>query len=188
MWKSQSPIIRVKSYWEIGIKWCLSFFKPEWTLDDYPIELREQDNSDFLGPERLRPIRYWAKVLRWGGMQGFGNTTREASDQLREVFSRFQSSGKPLPRPGTFKKIELEFASDVEISQFTSLQDKFVNDVLGIEWALMTDESSLWHFHAEENNDAYYAKIRELYGVDVSDVEGANIAKILAKIASSTSE
>jgi len=40
----------------------------------------------------------------------------------------------------------------------------------------------------EENNDALYAKIHEVYGVDVSEVPKANIAEILEKIAAEHTE
>ena len=127
-------------------------------------------------------------VIRWGGIQGFGNTREESLESLRKNFEGYVSSGKKLPRPGTFKKIEVEFASREKISQFEEFEDQFVRDILGIEWALMTDESSLWDFHTDENNDSLYGKICEIYGVDVSGVEGAKIVDILAIIASSTTK
>jgi hypothetical protein len=55
--------------------------------------------------------------------------------------------------------------------------------VLRLDWAWISDESSLWDFHHQETNAALVAKIREVYGVDVSDIESANLADILDRIA-----
>ncbi|MEG9438189.1 hypothetical protein JAO29_18730 [Edaphobacter sp. HDX4] len=57
-----------------------------------------------------------------------------------------------------------------------------MNRILDIEWAWISDESSLWDFHADENNDEYYRRIQAIYGVDVSDVRRAMIVGILEKI------
>jgi hypothetical protein len=50
---------------------------------------------------------------------------------------------------------------------------------------LGSDESSLWDFHSSEDNQEFIAKIREIYGVDVSDVESARLWQILDRIATS---
>jgi hypothetical protein len=55
--------------------------------------------------------------------------------------------------------------------------------VLNLEWALISDESSLWHFHSSDDNQALIAKINEVYGVDVSDIESAKLWQILDRIA-----
>ena len=52
-----------------------------------------------------------------------------------------------------------------------------------MEWAWISDESRLWDFHSEETNDALYAKIEEVYGVNVSDIESAKLSEILERIA-----
>ena len=88
--------------------------------------------------------------------------------------------GKRTPRPGVMPPIE--FASMEYITKFCDIGDDFVARVLGLEWALLTDESSLWDFHSEENNDALVAKIKEVYGVDVSDLKDAELYKIFDRI------
>jgi hypothetical protein len=50
-----------------------------------------------------------------------------------------------------------------------------VQRVLGLEAAWISDESTLWDFHTELSNDLFYAKIREIYDVDVSDVGSAKL-------------
>jgi len=41
----------------------------------------------------------------------------------------------------------------------------------------------LWDFHSDETNDFLYSKIKETYGVDVSDIESAKLCEILERIA-----
>jgi hypothetical protein len=55
--------------------------------------------------------------------------------------------------------------------------------VLGLDWAWISDESSLWDFHHDETNDALISKIDEVYGVDVSDIQSARLTEILERIA-----
>jgi len=80
------------------------------------------------------------------------------------------------------EKPDFEFASQEKISRFGELQDDFVHEILGLPWAYLTDESCLGDITLSETNELLYAKIRERYGVDVSDVRDGNIAGILAKI------
>ena len=88
-----------------------------------------------------------------------------------------------MPRPGT--GLPIQFASQEQINKNGALVDDFVKEILGLQWALLTDESSLWDFHHESNNEAFLSKIRDKYGVDVSYLEDAKIADILQAIASS---
>jgi hypothetical protein len=87
------------------------------------------------------------------------------------------------------KKIEkIEFASQFEIEKYRELADDFLNKVFGIESAFVTDESSLYDFDFEfdekivHHTEEALKKIVEIYGVDVSDVENLNLAKILQRI------
>lgn len=82
-----------------------------------------------------------------------------------------------MPRPGSKPKIT--FASDERVSRFPELRDNFIKEVLQLEWALVTDESSLWDFHTDTDNRNMYLKIAGVYGVDVSHIISANLADIL---------
>jgi len=68
------------------------------------------------------------------------------------------------------------------ITKYCDIGDDFITRALGLEWAMLTDESSLWDFHSEKNNDALVAKIKEVYGVDVSDLKDAELYKIFDRI------
>ena len=98
-----------------------------------------------------------------------------------EVKADWQRQEKPLPRPGT--KVPIEFAPSEHVHAHPELTDDFIRRVLGLDWAFVSDRSSLWDFHTNETNDAFHAKIKETYGVDVSDIESGNLAEILGRIA-----
>jgi hypothetical protein len=77
----------------------------------------------------------------------------------------------------------ITFASDDLISKHAALSDDFVRRVLEIDWAWISDESTLWDFHMDENNDALCDKVIEIYGVEVSDIGSAKLSEILDRIA-----
>ena len=88
--------------------------------------------------------------------------------------------GKMAARPG--RRVRIEFASQEKVSSYPARRDDFLKDVLGLEDAWISDESSLWDFHTEQTNDLLFAKIREVYGVDVSDIGSAELWAIFERI------
>jgi|SRR5579871_3419627 len=171
-------------------KFWLSFRKRDWELGDYPVVIRKQNVPD-LEPStpRFTSYRYWARIVNWWVMTGGGDTPEEALKELAVQFNQMRDSrqreGKSMPRPGM--KVPLEFAASKRVYAHPDLTDDFIARVLGIEWAFISDQSSLWDFHTETTNDALYARIKDVYGVDVSDIESGNLAKILDRIAVSRS-
>lgn len=87
---------------------------------------------------------------------------------------------KPLPHPGAHAPIE--FATRARVGTHPELEADFVHRVLNLDWAFISDESSLWDFHHAETNEELLAKVKEVYGVDVSDIESARIWEILERI------
>ncbi len=77
----------------------------------------------------------------------------------------------------------LEFASRTRVSAHPELVEDFIRRVLNLDWAFISDESSLWDFHEAGTNGALIARIKEVYGVDVSDIESAKLPEILERIA-----
>jgi hypothetical protein len=69
------------------------------------------------------------------------------------------------------------------VSAHSELADDFTRRVLNLDWAFISDESSLWDFHHAETNESLIARIKEVYGVDVSDIESAKLSEILERIA-----
>jgi hypothetical protein len=162
-----------------------STFKDEWTIDDYPINTRVQQVSEPSRPSRLKPIPWTASVINWPGMSGSGNTRLAALEELRKNFGRFKATKKKLPRPGT--KVPIEFAASNRVGQHSELAKDFVQRILEVDWAWISDESSLWDFHGDETNDKLLEKIRRIYGVDVSDISSGNLADIFERITKSGS-
>ena len=76
-----------------------------------------------------------------------------------------------------------EFAPSQRVNAHRKLAEDFTRRVLGLEWAWLSDESSLWDFHTEKTNDALLAKIRDVYGVDVSDISSGRLYEIFERIA-----
>jgi len=158
----------------------ISFIKTEWTIESYPIRVSFQPATEVSYASRQKPIPWSASVINWPAMSGNGNTKQEALAELRRRFDDFKASENKLPRPGT--KVPIEFAARNRVEQHPELAKEFVQQILEVEWAWVSDESSLWDFHCEETNDRFVEKIRQVYGVDVSDIPSGNLADIFERI------
>src|SRR5947207_4941381 len=158
---------RIRAWW----KWFLSLFKRDWNLSDYPISVREHEIDPSYVGTRLKQHRYTAQIVNWWVISGGGDTKTEALQELQKSFARAMAEktkdGKKLPRPGT--DVEIEFASRERVNAHAELAEDFVRRVLNVDWAFISDESSLWDFHSSDDNQDLIAKINEVYGVDVSD-------------------
>jgi hypothetical protein len=170
-------------------KYCLSFRKRDWNLRDYPIRIRELKVDAGWDSARFKQARYVISVINWTAMDGIGDTREEAMDALEK---RFQSEIvqrsldlKPLPRPGT--DVPIKFASQERVNKHSELSQDFARRILGLEWAWLSDESSLWHFTMNETDEQLIAKIKMIYGVDVSDIKSGNLSEIFDRIAASQS-
>jgi hypothetical protein len=165
------------------VKRLLSYRKTTWTIGDYPVRLRRQDVESMGPPGRFKPIVWTAQVINWWQLAGHGDTKDEALANLRINFENFRNSHDVLPRPGT--GAPLEFAPSHLVDQHEVLARDFLGRVLDLNYdeCFISDQSSLWDFHERDSNDALFRKISDLYGVDVSDVDGAKLGDILAKIA-----
>lgn len=163
-------------------KFLLSFRKSAWDFEDYPVIVRKQgDGGQSWGAEpHFTAPAYIARMVNWTGLDGFGNTPAEAKRDLREAFERACASRRSRPRPGT--EVPIEIAPAAQVAVPPELTQEFLHSVLGVEWALITDETELWHFALGGSVEDLYAKIDELYAVDVRDVPGGNIAQILERI------
>jgi hypothetical protein len=164
---------------------CLSYRKRNWELADYPVIFRAQEpdpNSQFRAP-RFKMHRYTVSIVNWH-LAGSGDSREEALESLDATFQaeklKKEGTGDPLPRPGVNDPIV--FASQERVHAHSALADDFIDRVLILDGAWISDESSLWDFHTNEDNGAYYAKIEEIYGVDVSDIESAKLCEIFERI------
>lgn len=127
--------------------------------------------------------RYTIDIVNWW-LSGTGETVEEARADLEERFRKAKaekaSVGEPLPRPGS--RVPITFAENETVRLYPELSQDFVHRVLQLDWAWISDESSLWDFHADEGNDVLLAKIKNVYGVDVSDIQSAKLTEIFERI------
>jgi len=93
--------------------------------------------------------------------------------------------GKIIPS-GPFKGKRIELAPTEELDMFRNLAEEFMEAIFCMEPGsyLITDESSLWDFKGVEELELadMHRRIREVYGVDVSDVDSGNLVEVLARI------
>jgi hypothetical protein len=170
--------------WQAQAAWMrlLSFFKSEWTINDYPIRVRFQRPTGRADTPRRKLIPWFADVVNWPAMSAKGSTRQEALDDLRGQFERFIATKKPLPRPGT--SVPLEFATSARVGRYPELTKDFAQRVLNLEWVWISDASSPWDFHTDATNERLNEKVRSVYGVDISDITSGNLADIFDRIRS----
>jgi len=168
--------------WKTHAAWMrlVSFFKDEWTIDDYPIRVRFQRPTDRVDTPRRKLIPWFADVVNWPAMSGKGNTRQEALDDIRGQFDRFIATKQPLPRPGTV--VPLKYAASNRVGLYPELTKDFAQRVLDLEWIWISDESSLWDFHGDDTNARLIEQVRSVYGIDVSDITSGNLADIFDRI------
>lgn len=169
-------------------KYCLSFLKRDWSVGDYPIRIRKNQPLDFdlatAFPD-AKTEAYLAQIINWWALSGGGDSPEQAKAALADAFASFKAErlqdGIPLPRPGT--SVPLEFASQERVNRHPELQRDFFHKVLELEWAWVSDETSLKDLSPEAGTSSLVEKIRAVYGVDVSDIESGSLAEILERIA-----
>ena len=138
-----------------------SVFKRDWTMDDYPIRVSRLI-AETSHASRLKTFLWTASIINWPRMSGSAYTKREALEALRKNFDRFKATKATLPRPGTKgTEVPVEFASNERVGQHVELAKDFVKRILGIDWAWISDESTLYDFHGEETNESSMKKIRD---------------------------
>jgi hypothetical protein len=166
---------------QAGWKRLASVFRSDWKIEDYPIYTRFHGAAEGLRASRLKPIPWSAAIINWPAMNAGGATELEAREDLCKKFQQFKSTQKALPRPGT--KVPLQFTATTRVDQHAALAEDFIRRVLGLEWAWISDQSSLGDFHEGETNETLLERIRSRYGVDVSDTSDGNLAAIFDRIA-----
>ena len=178
-----SHLRRLSRQLRAGWKFLLSFRKHEWNLEDYPVSIRKQATSHNQPtglPRRWKLNPYHASLINWEAVSGSGETESEARANLRARFEN-EKAKQSLPRPG--KHVPITFASQSRVLSHQALAEDLLMRVFEIQEAWISDESSLWDFCMDETLDEPLRKIREIYHVDVSDIQSANLADILDRIA-----
>ncbi|MGB6776857.1 MAG: hypothetical protein WBD25_21215 [Terriglobales bacterium] len=172
--------IKLRNQLQAGWKYAISFRKHDWTLVDYPLWVHKQTSVQSDSSSRLKLIPYVASIVNWPSVSGGGDTREEALRALEASFARTRSIRTSLPRPGT--GLPIEFASQDRIAAHPQLARDLIRRIFDIDGAWISDQTTLWDFHTEETNDRFYEKIRDTYGIDVSNIPRANLADILDRI------
>lgn len=169
-------------------KFLLSFFKRNWDLGDYPIEVRHQQLTGETLPIRFDLANYVASIQGWLRMTGTGDSREEAYKNLRTKFDEYKAEGNKLPRPGT--KVPLQFAPRDQIAEYDEIATDFFRRVLDMDYhrIMITDESSLWDFPLATTEIELGNKIQDLYDIDISGIEDGNLMQIFAIIAGDRAE
>jgi hypothetical protein len=107
------------------IKRLTSYFKKDWDIDDYPVELYRNKNA---GQDN---VKHGALIKDWSGMVGHGETKEQAFEDLKERFRMFKDNNE-LPRPGT--KVPLKFASTREIERHEKIAVDFFDKILKLNY------------------------------------------------------
>jgi hypothetical protein len=177
--------LRISDQIYIFWKRLLSLNKDEWSLTDYPIRIKKQITEPPYQGSSFKTPPFRAHILNWN-ISGTGETKEEALRSLEQHFTErklmLRSEDKPVPQPG--KQVPIEFASQEKTNTHQALADDFIRRVLHLEWSWISDESSLWDFHTEETNARFVILIREVYGVDISDIEDVKLWRIFERIES----
>jgi hypothetical protein len=123
--------VRLRNNLLAAWKWCLSFRKTNWELNDYPIAIREQELDPAYSAPRFTQHRYRAYIIRRPGISGSGDTPQQARAGLEQMFERVKQNrveeGKMAVRPG--KKVHIEFASQEKVSSDPGLSDDLIQRV-----------------------------------------------------------
>jgi hypothetical protein len=167
-------------------KFVLSFIKSNWTLNDFPIEFRQQEMLDLSGTN-LTMFPWEARIINWYWMNGSGNSKMEAYINLKERFEAHLAEGLKLPRPGT--NVKVRFASVSRIDTVEKEAVDFFKDIFDMDYygMFISDESSMYDFcWADELLNEKKLKIQEVYGIQIDDIEGLKIVGILEEIKEGT--
>jgi hypothetical protein len=81
-------------------------------------------------------------------------------------------------------KLKIEFASTKKISLYEEIAADFLERIVDMDRrsCLISDESSLWDFRADQSKKTIWRRIRETYGLDVRDVADGNLVTIFKRI------
>lgn len=154
-------------------KWCASILHAHWTLDHYPTRTRLNGNDD--------PATKWiAQILNWPGPGGLGSTPEAALADLSKNLETIRLNRPQMPRPGSH--VPIEFAPSNRVQSDPDLYEHFREHILGFEWVMMTDSTSLNDFGDAEYVQQLGVKIQKVYGVDISKLPEPVVADIFEHI------
>jgi hypothetical protein len=150
-----------------------------WRFEDYPVRVRKQrtDNAELAIPG------YCAQIINWWTLTGVGNTPETAKDDLRQNFSKYKQNNVTIPRPGCH--VPIQFADAIVVESNPEIYSRFIVEVLGFgpeDPVFISDQSSLCDFDGVNGGVNLFERVREVFGVDISDITDGNLASIFKRI------
>ncbi len=141
------------------IKYLLSFFKRNWTFEDYPLETWTNPNAE------QEDIKYGAQFTNWSTFFAHGSSLEEAIENLRTNLIKYGKENE-LPRPGS--KVPIQFADSDRIEKYENIAVDFFEKIIGINYydCFISDLSSLVDFDLD--NEETLQKIKQEYGIEPS--------------------
>jgi predicted RNase H-like HicB family nuclease len=164
------------------IKRLTSYFKKDWDIEDYPIELFFNENA------AEEEVKFGALIKNWSGMVAHGETKEKAFENLKENFKLFKDNNE-LPRPGT--KVPLQFALTGIIDDYEDIAVDFFEKVIGLSYydCFVSDQSSLTDFETMNGVDKVdkfkqdtISKTKEFFGVDISNTYDKYLVDVFEQI------
>jgi hypothetical protein len=169
---------QLKALW----KRLLSYTKPNWDIDDYPLRYIKQ--IDTKGEYNVGELKPWAvQVINWWTMTGLGDTKQQAYEHLKSNFKGYLEHNQP-PRPGT--KVPLSFADTSQIDNLEDIARDFFEKILDLDYyeCFISDESSLTDFGRDD--EEALQKINLTYSLGLTDLGDGNIVRLLTLIKDSS--
>lgn len=142
------------------IKYLLSFFKSEWTFEDYPLETWSNPNS------QQDDIKFGATFTNWSDLVAHGDTVSVAIENLRTDLIEYAKENQP-PRPGS--KVPIQFAKSNRVEKHKEIAVDFFDKIIGISYydCFVSDFSSLFDFDLD--NEETLEKIKNEYEIEPKD-------------------
>jgi len=150
-----------------------------WRFEDYPVRVRKQQSHNTGSPIPA----YCAQIINWWTITGLGDTPEAARDDLGKNFAKFKKSNAIIPRPGC--DVPVQFADATVVESNPGIYDKFIVDVLGFgpgDPVFISDQSSLLDFDGVNGGVNLFERVRDVFGVDVTDITDGNLAAIFRRI------
>lgn len=76
----------------------------------------------------------------------------------------------------------IEFVVPSRIAEYRDLAEDFLQHVLRLHWASLSDETTLADFEGVLSHAILLQRIQQVYGVDVSDIASGRLVEIFARI------
>jgi hypothetical protein len=173
----RQPRLPVSLRMRVWRSFLYSFFKSDWTFEDYPVH-----TSTWVAHALPNPFPWEAYIVNWPRMHVGGMNGPEAIEKLRKKFESYVRDGAQLPRPGWQRGSQTNVPPTERIAGHRKLKHEFLENIV-FPWALISDDSTLLDLDSDRASPEDLAeRIRNYFGVNVSDVSHEKIVDIFDRI------